>query len=73
MAFRYTTTQAHNRLSRIHIGAATHPNGIKRFRSFCALVIPSGQLSIAQAEDAAVWSNGYQVIDIRDIPTSTEL
>ena len=33
----------------------------------------SGQLSIARAENAAVWSKGYQVVDIRDIPTATEL
>jgi len=33
----------------------------------------SGQLSIARAEDAAMWSEGYQVVDIRDIPTTTEL
>jgi hypothetical protein len=32
----------------------------------------SGQLSIARAEDAAMWSKRYQIIDIRDIPT-TEL
>jgi hypothetical protein len=33
----------------------------------------SGQLSIARAEDAAMCSKGYQVVDIRDIPTTTEL
>jgi len=32
----------------------------------------SGHLSIAQAEDTAIWSKRYQIIDIRDIPT-TEL
>jgi hypothetical protein len=33
----------------------------------------SGQLSITQAEDATMWNEGYQVVDIRDIPTTTEL
>jgi hypothetical protein len=33
----------------------------------------SGQLSIARAEDAAMWSKGHQVVDIGDIPTTTEL
>jgi len=33
----------------------------------------SGQLSITQAEDTGVWSEGYQVVDIKDIPTTTEL
>ena len=32
----------------------------------------SGQLWIAQAEDAA-WSKKYQLIDVRDIPTTTQL
>lgn len=30
----------------------------------------SGQLSIAQAGDAALWSKRYQIVDIRDIPTT---
>jgi hypothetical protein len=33
----------------------------------------SGELSISRAEDAAMWSKGYQVVDIGDIPTTTEL
>jgi hypothetical protein len=33
----------------------------------------SGRLSITQAEDAPVWRGNYQVVDIADIPTSSEM